>query len=146
MDVDARIIRFLERHHVMTLATVHDGQPHCCTLFYAYDTARNRFVVTSSASTLHVKQVERNPRIAGAIALESKVIGKLQGIQLQGTMTRPHEESLLEARKTYLHRFPFAALMDIDLWIIDPDYLKLTDNRLGFGKKLLWKSSDPTLP
>ena len=146
MEVDARIIRFLKRHHVMTLATVQDQQPHCCTLFYAYDAERNRLVVTSSESTLHVQQVEQNARIAGAIALESNVIGKLQGIQLHGTMTRPQGADRKTARQTYLQRFPFAVLMEIDLWVIQIDDLKLTDNRLGFGKKLVWKASDSSQP
>lgn len=140
--VDPRIVRFLERHHILTLATTQEGQPHCCTLFYAYDPETNRFVVTSSESTLHVKHLTENPRIAGAIALESKVIGKLQGIQLRGCMTRPSKDNLPEARKIYLKRFPFAALMDIDLWVIAPDFFKLTDNRLGFGKKLIWEASE----
>jgi uncharacterized protein YhbP (UPF0306 family) len=29
--------------------------------------------------------------------------------------------------------------MDTTLWILSIDYLKMTDNRLGFGKKLLWE-------
>lgn len=138
--VDARIVRFLGRHHVLTLATVSDKEPHCCTLFYVYEPERNRFVVTSSQDTLHVRQVSENPRVAGAVALESKVIGKLQGIQLRGSMNRPAGDELASARKAYLMRFPFAALMDIELWVIEPDYLKLTDNRLGFGKKLIWEA------
>ena len=145
-EIDPRIIRFLGRHHIMTLATVQEGQPHCCTLFYAYAPETNRFVVTSSESTLHVKQLARNARIAGAIALESKVIGKLQGIQLRGSMTRPSARELPEVRQAYLKRFPFAALMDIDLWVIEPDFLKLTDNRLGFGKKLIWETNQSTRP
>lgn len=31
--------------------------------------------------------------------------------------------------------------MDPEMWVIAPDYLKLTDNRLGFGTKLLWEAS-----
>lgn len=142
-EVDPRIVRFLGRHHVLTLATVTDNQPHCCTLFYVYEPDRNRFVVTSSESTWHVRQLSENSRVAGAVALESKVIGKLQGVQWRGRMTRPQGEALASARKTYLSRFPFAALMDIELWVIEPDYLKLTDNRLGFGKKLIWEAQSP---
>ena len=35
-------------------------------------------------------------------------------------------------------RFPVANLMDLHLWQLDVTYLKFTDNRLGFGKKLIW--------
>ena len=34
----------------------------------------------------------------------------------------------------------FAALAELTLWALVPDYLKFTDNTLGFGKKLIWKA------
>ncbi len=38
-----------------------------------------------------------------------------------------------------MKRYPFAILMKTQLWVVDLDFIKLTDNRLGFGKKLIWK-------
>ena len=35
-------------------------------------------------------------------------------------------------------RFPVAALMDTRLWILKLTHIKMTDNRLGFGKKIIW--------
>jgi uncharacterized protein YhbP (UPF0306 family) len=29
-------------------------------------------------------------------------------------------------------------LMETHLWLCDLVYIKMTDNRLGFGKKLIW--------
>ncbi len=29
-------------------------------------------------------------------------------------------------------------LMDTHLWVVSLTQIKMTDNRLGFGKKLLW--------
>ena len=29
-------------------------------------------------------------------------------------------------------------LMKTTLWVVDLSFLKFTDNRLGFGKKLIW--------
>ena len=47
MEVDERIVKFLKRHHVMTLATATaDGEPYCANAFYAYDTENNRLVFT----------------------------------------------------------------------------------------------------
>jgi uncharacterized protein YhbP (UPF0306 family) len=43
------------------------------------------------------------------------------------------------ARTAYLLRFPFALAAKLDLWILEIDYVKMTDNRLGFGKKLEWR-------
>lgn len=126
----------------MTLATTVNDSPHCCSLFYAYDKQTNRFVVTSSEKTFHVAQLQENARVAGAIVLETRIVGKVQGLQFRGSMFVPSQEELSWARKLYLNRFPYAVMMDLELWIIAPNYLKLTDNQLGFGKKLLWTLDD----
>ena len=76
-----------------------------------------------------------------AVVLETKLVGKIQGLQIRGRMYRPVGEESAAAKKAYLLRFPYAAVMDPDMWVIAPDYLKLTDNRLGFGTKLLWEAS-----
>jgi uncharacterized protein YhbP (UPF0306 family) len=48
-------------------------------------------------------------------------------------------DELKKARSAYLKRFPIARLMpDLNLWILSPDFIKMTDNRFGFGKKLIW--------
>ena len=139
--VDPRIVGFIKRHHVLTLATTVDDEPHCSSLFYTYLPQQNLFAVTSSDKTWHVEQLRHNARVAAAVVLETKLVGKIQGLQIRGRMYRPVGEESAAAKKAYLLRFPYAAVMDPDMWVIAPDYLKLTDNRLGFGTKLLWEES-----
>ena len=74
--------------------------------------------------------------IAASVVLETRIVGKVQGLQLCGTVARGDEED----KRRYLHRFPYAALAELTLWALVPDYLKFTDNTLGFGKKLIWKA------
>jgi uncharacterized protein YhbP (UPF0306 family) len=81
----------------------------------------------------------QQPFVAGSIALETSVIGKLQGIQLEGKLTEATGDTLKEIKTAYMKRFPFALLMDTKLWFLEPTTIKMTDNRLGFGKKLYWK-------
>ena len=111
--INERFVRFLRRHHVLTLATVAEGVPYCSNAFYCYDKERNLLVFTSDPATRHAQEMERNPRVAASVVLET-------------------------ARRAYLKRFPYAALAELTLWAIRPDYMKLTDNTLGFGKKLIW--------
>ena len=40
-------------------------------------------------------------------------------------------------KKKYLKRFPYARLMETTLWTLKLSFVKYTDNRLGFGKKLI---------
>lgn len=138
--VDAKIITFLKKHHVLTLATVSGDQPWVANCFYAFMEDDMSFVFTSGFETRHIQEVILNKKVAGNVVLETGIIGKIQGIQFSGILELAEGESLEKARTAYLKRFPFAALMDTTLWILPVDYLKMTDNRLGFGKKLIWQS------
>ena len=132
------MVDFLHRHHVMTLATVNDNRPWCCQCFYAYADRLCGLVFTSDAGTRHIAEATAQPRVAGSIVLETKIIGKLQGIQLEGSVAEAEGELLKELRSAYLKRFPFAILMETKLWYLELSTMKMTDNRLGFGKKLYW--------
>ena len=136
--IDPRIVRFIGRHHVLTLATVAGEQPYCSHAFYAYDPERNLLVFAADKTTRHAEEMQAKRQVALRIALQSKTVGKLQGLQLCGTVREADEE----ARKTYIRRFPFAALAELTLWVVEISYMKFTDNTLGFGKKLIWNSKE----
>jgi len=85
--------------------------------------------------------VEQQNYVAGAVALETTMIGKIQGIQFTGPMTELDGDLLKKATRAYLKNFPIARLKDLLLWGIQPDFIKMTHNRLGFGKKLIWQKS-----
>ena len=136
---DKRIAEFINEHHVLTLATSFDEEPYCANCFYIYMEEENSLVFTSDYDTKHIKQASHNIYVAGSIVLETNVIGKIQGIQFQGIISEPHCELSNKARRAYLKRFPIAMLMKTTLWVVDLTYLKFTDNRLGFGKKLTWE-------
>lgn len=136
---EKRIVEFILEHHVLTLATVDDNNPWCANCFYTYLEEENCLVFTSDDETKHVQDVLTNKNVAGSIVLETSVVGKIQGIQFRGTMERPVEEMKKKVKKAYLKKFPFAALMNTSLWVLNLNYIKMTDNRLGFGKKLIWE-------
>lgn len=137
--LDERAVRFLGAHHVLTLATAVNDRPYCANMFYAWMKEEGMFVFTSAADTRHIADVLSNRQVAGSVVLETKVVGNVQGIQFLGEMFRPEGELLERAKKRYLRRFPYAAAMGLELWVIEVNYLKMTDNRLGFGKKIIWK-------
>ena len=84
VPVDERIVRFIGRHHVLTLATTVDDVPHCSSLFYAYLPEQNLFAVTSAGNTWHVAQLQRNARVAAAVVLETKLARQSAGIASEG--------------------------------------------------------------
>ncbi len=136
---DKRIVDFINKHHVLTLATCFEEEPYCANCFYVYLEDDNSLVFTSDYETKHIKQASHNIYVAGSIVLETNIIGKIQGVQFQGIISRPEDDLYEKARSAYLKRFPIAMLMKTTLWVVDLTFLKFTDNRLGFGKKLIWE-------
>jgi uncharacterized protein YhbP (UPF0306 family) len=125
----------------MTLATVGgDGVPWVAHAFYAWVPEGPWFVFMNNPATRHGGEMVACPRVAAAIALETRVVGRLQGLQIEGVVRLAGGEELEIARAAYLRRFPFAVVMEQALWILEPSMMKFTDNTLGFGKKLIWEN------
>lgn len=128
-----KIEAFISKHHLLSLAT-YGEELWCCSLFYAYDSKQVAFIVATDKETLHGANVVKDHTVAGTVALETKTVGKIQGIQFRGEMRLCDE-----AKELYFDAFPFSRVMNPMLWIIRLDEIKMTDNTLGFGKKLIWK-------
>jgi hypothetical protein len=137
-ELHKRISSLFRRHHLLSIATVSEKGPWCASCFYVWDEENNTLVITTDTTTRHGSEFLFNPSVAGTIALETWRVGRIRGIQFTGTITEPAGNDLSRARKNYLRRFPYAALAEVHLWVIRLDYIKLTDNRLGFGHKEVW--------
>jgi hypothetical protein len=139
--IDKRIVKFFKKHHVLTIATTVDNEPWCANCFYVYIEEENALVFTTDPETRHGKEFLKNSTVAGSVVLETIIIGKIRGIQFQGTVSEPSGDLSEKVKTAYLKRFPVAMLMDTHLWIVKLTCVKFTDNRLGFGKKLIWDES-----
>ena len=148
--IDERMIEFIKEHHVLTIASVSENKPWCSNMFYSFRVVKDsesglKLVFTSEDQTLHAQQFAKNIHVAGSIVLETTMVGKIQGIQFTGTIRKLEGEESKNARIQYIKRFPVALLHQLDLWELDVAHLKMTDNRLGFGKKLIWNKSNEFL-
>ena len=123
---------------MLTIATSDGNEPWCASCFYVYLEEENALIFTTDAETRHGQEFIKNPVVAGTVALETTIIGKIRGIQFKGVVSEPAGELADKVETAYLKRFPIAMLMETRLWIVKLTYIKYTDNRLGFGKKLIW--------
>jgi uncharacterized protein len=130
---------FIAQHHILSLATCKDNLPQSATLFYVFDPLHVSFIVASDDKTEHIQNVLSNENVAGTIALETKSVGKIQGIQFQAKMVLSEDSA---DKKRYFKAYPYALAMKPTLWRIQLSTMKLTDNRLGFGTKLIWNASE----
>lgn len=140
--IEERIRMFFRKHHVLTIATTVDNEPWCANCFYVYLEEENSLVFTTDNDTRHGQEFLKNSLVAGSVVLETIVIGKIRGIQFQGIVSVPKDKMVRKTKSAYLKRFPITALMDTTLWIVELTYIKMTDNRLGFGKKLVWQRGE----
>jgi len=136
---------------VLTLSTstgYNSWTAHC---FYAYLPEQHALVFTSDPETRHGQALTHQAGVSGGIVLETRLVGKIQGIQLTGhvlecqsleNQSTPIGITPEKARSVYIKKFPYAIATQLHLWVLVIDYLKMTDNRLGFGKKLEWKRED----
>ncbi len=67
----------------------------------------------------------------------------MRGVQVKGEMGRLEGQESEAARKAYRRRFPVARVLPAPVWEIRLDEIKVTDNTLGFGKKLHWLRDSP---
>ena len=137
--MEDNFIKFIRKHHLLTLATVNgEGMPYVANCFYAYDKERNRLIFTSDDTTRHAQQMLQNSKVAIGITLETRIVGKVQGAQICGTAKRGDDKD----KALYIKRFPYAAVAPLNIWAVEPSFIKLTDNTLGFGKKLIWNNQE----
>jgi uncharacterized protein YhbP (UPF0306 family) len=131
------IEKFIKQHHVLSLATSADDEISVCSLFYAYSESEQSFIVASSKETNHIRHIQSNNKIAGNILLETKEVGKIQGVQFKGVFEELENK---EDAKLYFQEFPYAKVIQPTLWKIKVEYFKMTDNKLGFSKKIIWQA------
>ena len=145
--IDQRILDFIGEHHVLTVASAAkaaDGvpEPWCANAFYVFDSQEEGFIITSEEKTRHAQLFLENPQVAGTVVLETEQVGKIQGLQFTGTVRHCDGGLFDRCRLLYLKRFPYAVFKGGEVWFIRLDSLKYTDNRLGFGKKILWSATE----
>ncbi len=133
--MDKKITKFIQEHHVLSCAFSNKEKIHSISCFYLFLYNPPRFIIASNKDTLHVELASKNPKVSGTIHLETKHLGKIQGIQFNGLWGKASPKEA----NAYLKRYPYALPLNPKLWRIDLDYIKFTDNTLGFGKKLEFK-------
>lgn len=140
-----RVQEFLDRHHVMTLATQGPDGPWAAAVFYVRDGLRLYFV--SSPRSRHGQALAASPRVAAAIHGECLAWSEIAGIQLEGRVAPVDDRELPKVRALYGARFPFvgkagelppailSALARVRWYELVPEALYLLDNSVRFGHR-----------
>jgi len=146
MSSHQAILDFLSAHNTLTLATVGpEGEVHAAAVFYAF-TPDLHLIFLSEPDTLHAQHIGSGAPVAVAIQADGQDWQHITGMQMHG-LARP---AATGAREVYLSRFPFIARTDalaralktVRFYEMIPNWIRLIDNRLGFGHKREWRFTD----
>lgn len=137
--MDKVIVDFLNANYVLSLSVVENNRSWSSNCFYVLYEKLRSLVFISHGNTKHYQLLTQNPYVSGTIAAQTKNVTHIQGVQYTGRTISPEGEQSEEANSIYYKRFPFARFVRAKLWVLELDYLKYTDNSLGFGKKLVWE-------
>jgi len=137
--MEEKIRKFLSKQKLLTLATSKDDIPYCCVVFYSFDADKNALYFISNPSSRHSEEIFLNANVAGTITKPELKIIKLQGVQFTGTCSLLDGSEAESAGRHYQNAHPVAYWSKERLWKLDLDWVKMTDNTLGFAKKIVWE-------
>lgn len=136
--MEERIENFIKSQTVVTIAVIADkGTPYCASCFYAYDEEHKMIIFKSDTSTNHIHYALDNHAIAGTIMPDALNKAAIKGIQFEGELIID-EVLKQKASSIYHKKYPFAKVMYGEVWMVNFNSIKFTDNTLMFGKKILW--------
>lgn len=139
MEALETISRWLGKQHVVSYCVANDQDIWCANAFYLYDAQDAVFYLLSDTQTRHGQISGARTRVAGTVSGQTNSVALIRGVQFKGELRLLEGEVSVGVRERYNRRFPVARTMLASAWGIRLDELKLTDNTLGFGKKVIWQ-------
>lgn len=136
------ILKFLNKNHVLSLCAAADGEMWSASCFYVTGSQPMSLYFMTELKTLHGTLMAKSSQVVGTIAPHPKTIALIKGIQFRGEATVLTDDEERHARHLYCTHFPVAIAMKAPVWRLALQHIKMTDNTLGFGKKLLWNRGE----
>lgn len=135
------ICNYLIDQHVLTLCTQDEDGLWCANCFYVFDAEKMCFYLMTDDKARHTQGMLRDGHVVGTVTDQTQTIAHIQGIQYTGIASRVTAVEQSQVKSLYCERFPIARLKSAPLWQIQLLTVKMTDNKLGFGKKHFWQRS-----
>lgn len=132
-------LSYLQRQHVLTLCCSAGGDLWAANCFYCFDATRLSFYIMTECHTHHARLMLANPKVSGTVSDQVAEVSLLQGVQFSGIIQLLESTEEIAALSQYQIRFPIAHSRRAPLWELSLERLKMTDNRLGFGTKIIWQ-------
>ena len=140
-----RALRYLQQHHVVSLATSGSDGPWAAAVFYVSDGLTLYFL--SSPTSRHCLNIAQDPHVAATIQEDYSDWAEIKGIQLEGVAHNISGEDEARARRLYGKKYPLVgmisqapsaiveALARVRWYQLVPQRVYFIDNSAGFGHR-----------
>jgi uncharacterized protein YhbP (UPF0306 family) len=143
--ISSDLLEYLIQLTALTLATAGaGGEPHAAPVYFAADRELTLYFFSDPGSR-HGRDLAENPQAAAAFYPECETWQEIRGVQLHGEVQPvPSGPAWEAAWAIYSAKFPFVVEMrEIvarnQLYAFRPHWIRLIDNRRGFGFKEEWE-------
>ena len=141
--MNERIEEYLKQQSCANVCCVDTRRlPYCFSCFYAYNINDRLLYYKSSLDAHHSKIILDSPEIAGTILPDKLSKLQVKGLQFEGIVLPLEHPLATNAAAFYYKKNPVAVAMPGEIWTIQINFIKFTDSRLGFGKKLTWNREE----
>ncbi|WP_233709970.1 MULTISPECIES: hypothetical protein [unclassified Helicobacter] len=123
---------FICSQHILNFCVCDDEGAYAANCFYAFDDKELALIIKSSAKSKHISLAQKNPKIAITIAVDTKKLFLIRGIQAKAII----EDSKDSQIEIYYQSYPFARFIDGEFYTLKIYWAKYTDNSF-LGKKKL---------
>lgn len=145
--MNPRIVQFISKQTCATVCCVaENGTPYCFNCFYVFNSQDALLYFKSSTATHHSALMMKNNSVAGTILPDKLSMLQIKGIQFDGIVLPDDHPLTRQAHGHYYKKHPTALAMPGEMWAIQLNNIKMTDNTLGFGSKLNWSRGELTHP
>lgn len=139
-NMDSHIVSFMQAQTAATICCIDDHhRPYCFNAFYAFDESKATIYFKSQLmKTHHGPLLSEREHVSGTIVPDELDKVLVKGIQFVGRVQK-NDIFDIQSAMHYHTRHPMAMAVPGEMWTIHVDYIKFTDNAMGFGHKLIWQ-------
>jgi len=136
--IDPEILKFISKQTCLTISCISGDGTWSASCYYAFLEKDMYLIFKSSEETKHIQEALKNPKVSGTILRDKTKVGEIMGIQFEAILLNLEHENLEESKTAYYLKFPYALAVPGKIWTLKIQSIKMTINKLGFGKKLHW--------
>lgn len=133
--MDQKVKDFIFSQHILSLSVCDKDGVYSASCFYVFDEKSLSLVIKSNPKSKHILLAQENPKIAVTIAVNTRKIYLIKGIQAKASFEKANDQQ----KNIYYQEYPFARLVNGENYSLRICWLKYTDNSFLSKRKLEYR-------